>query len=76
MKSADQKARKTQNYSISDYNLFNTPLLKAIFVLPELIVLISKFFASPGMGWGKQKEGMVQSFHSTKVERKTSRVAL
>lgn len=45
MKSADQKARKTQNYSISDYNLFNTPLLKAVFLLPELILLTSQFFS-------------------------------
>lgn len=52
MKSADQKARKTQNYSTSDYNVFNTPLLKAIFLLPELILLTSQF---PEMGWGKQK---------------------
>lgn len=76
MKSADQKARKTQNYSISDYNLFNSPLLKALFLLPELILLSSQFFASPGIGWGKQRGGMVHAFQNTEVVRKTSGVAL
>lgn len=76
MKSADQKARKTQNYSISDYNLFNTLLLKAIFLLPELILLTSQFFASPGNGCGKQRGVMVHAFQNTKAVRKTSGVAL
>lgn len=71
MKSADQKARKTnkktpQNYSNSDYNLFNTLLLKAIFVLLKLILLASQFFASPGMGWESREEGRRTLFTTQK----------
>lgn len=73
MKSAEQKARKTRNYSISDYNLFNTPLLKAIFLLPELILLSSQFFASLGKGVGEAERSDGARFSKHKSSKKNVR---
>lgn len=64
MKSADQKARKKQNYFQITIS-FNAPLLKATFLLPELIWLTSQFFEPPGRWGGRQREAIVHAFQNT-----------